>query len=155
MARYAQDASFWTTTVTPEKSNAEIQSYLSRNLKADEIMVVWSTARQELVVLFLWGDVRYRMSYRPLALKPFTGSEAKRKQAILQMYRRALNHLKLIVDLAQEGHEEVLLPYTPMLGEGGVTIQQAGVKGLEEMLRNPEMLALPAPVNSEFEEVKD
>lgn len=156
MARYAEECYAWDTKVEPFKSEGEIKRFLSEKLKADEIIVAWSREKGKLIVQFTYNKQLYSIIYSPLV--PRYNSATNREKAYRQMFRRALNHLKIIVDLAEGGNEEVLMPYQPMLGPGSPTLQKTGMKGLEEMLRNAALAALPPPTANEtpeFIEIKE
>lgn len=131
--RYAQDAPFWGTRVSVESSEAEIRGFLRRKLGADEIIVAWSEQKGRLLVHFLFGERPYQILYYPLPVP--SGYRGDSEKPMRQMMRRALNHLKVVVDLVQDGHSEALMPYDNAL-TAGVTLQEVGPEKFRTMLQD-------------------
>lgn len=146
-------------------SKHELEKWL-HDQHAGHVAVIWDVERQQLIAAFLWNGELVKVVDHPLpvrcGLKPhhkfYADTMARAaEQSRRQMGRRMLEHVKLIIDLAEEGHPEMLDAYKALPG-GGPTFQQlGGMKGVVELLQNAQHLALPAstPEREEYEEVGD
>lgn len=161
---YAQRVRMWNTEVPLAKTKMEIEQYLEKQ-GADQIITMFDKERCKLVIRFRLKGQVYIIEKQPLPvqmepqtepvhswlLKEWDAKKAKLEtQAVLQMGRLAKAHVELIISLAAEGHDEVLDVYRTLAGSDQ-TFQRLRPEGLMEMVRNSDMLALPA--SSDFIEV--
>ena len=109
MNRYAEEANYWKTTVTPAKSQGEIMQLLE-DFGAVNFAVMQGQAQDKLawMVLFEWQDHSYRFAFTPLTCKQpnkvasFGGKRRSHtEQARYQMGRGAVHFVKAVLVAAE------------------------------------------------------
>jgi hypothetical protein len=107
--RLAEDANYWSTTVHPAKSQAEIMVMLEE-FGADNVMVAQGKARGQFawLIRFQWRGAAYRFTFTPLECKAsdkessFGGKKRPHaEQARYQMGRIAVHFVKAILTAAE------------------------------------------------------
>lgn len=151
--RYAEDANYWSTTVHPAKSKAEIEEMLD-DFGATQQMTAKGqvNGRTAWLIRFVWQERSYRFTFAPLECKDpskmasFGGKRrAHLEQSEYQMGRIAVHFVKAILTAA-EAHPHALFGFMELpetaTSEGGMprTAGEMDISGV--------MSALPAP--SEF-----
>jgi hypothetical protein len=147
MARFAEEANYWNTTVHPAKSQAEIIEMLE-DFGAANLMVAQGQANGRLawMVRFEWQGDSYRFTFIPLECKDpdktssFGGKRRSHgEQARYQMGRIAVHFVKAILTAA-EAHPHALFGFIELpeagMHPGGlpVTAGELDVSGLTSAL---------------------
>lgn len=110
MARYAEEANYWTTTVHPAKSQGEISEMLDDfGATAVFTMTGQVNGKYAWLIRFQWQGRQYRFTFIPLTCadpnKSFSFPDRKRRtadeQARYQMGRIAVNFVKAILTAAE------------------------------------------------------
>lgn len=126
--RYAEDANYWSTTVSPYKSQGEIMELLDR-FGATNMMVTQGQAlstgsrqarRLAWLIRFEWHGATYRFTFTPLPCRnpdkvsSFGGTRrAHDEQARYQMGRIAVHFVKAILTAA-EAHPHALFGFVEL-----------------------------------------
>ncbi|MEN6571388.1 MAG: hypothetical protein ABFD24_06070 [Anaerolineaceae bacterium] len=152
MLRYAEDANYWDTAVSPSISQGEIGDLLEK-FGADGIQTIQGSAggRYAWMIRFQWESRVYRFTFAPLTCrfpdKTFTRSGVKRTnqdQSRYQMGRIALNFVKAILTAA-EATPAALFGFLELPGvhpgQAPMTTAELDVAGLTGML--PDVQGVP------------
>lgn len=134
-ARFAEDANYWTTTVSPFVSQGEIYGML-KAFGTEGMMITQgqtTDGREALLVRFGWLGESYRFVFVPLECRYPENERSFNKtrrthaeQALYQMGRVAMHGVKAILTIAEStpavlagfrelpgvGHHDDGLPYT-------------------------------------------
>jgi hypothetical protein len=119
--RYAEDANYWQTTVSPYKSQGEIMELLDR-FGAANMAVTQGKAGENLawLIRFEWRGATYRFTFTPLPCRSpdkvssFSGTRrAHDKQVVYQMGRIAVHFVKAILTAA-EAHPHALFGFVEL-----------------------------------------
>ena len=152
---YAQNGSYWNTTVSLARSKAELEEWVTKRGTTQFISMMKQATEDKppkLLIRFDWQGEDLLFEYQPLPVEysPRSDMDKLREKALDQMGRKALTHVKLMLQLSGEGHPEVLMPYMPAITAGGPTLQQQGIQNAKKFVldANNGMLALPAPEES-------
>ncbi|RJX17567.1 MAG: hypothetical protein C4575_13060 [Desulforudis sp.] len=109
MNRFAEEANYWDTTVSPAKSQGEIMEMLG-SFGADSTMVAQgrSGGKYAWMIRFQWQERNYRFAFTPLdcslpdKISSFGGNKRKhQEQAKYQMGRIAVHFVKAILTAAE------------------------------------------------------
>jgi hypothetical protein len=109
MNRWAEEANYWDTTVTPAKSQGEITELL-QDFGAESTMMAQGQAdgRYAWLVRFRWHEANYRFAFTPLTCQwplkqsNFAGKRREHsEQAKYQMGRIACHFVKAILTAAE------------------------------------------------------
>lgn len=154
--RYAEEANYWSTTVHPAKSQADIMVMLE-DFGSTSIMVTQGQAGDRLawMIRFEWQSRTYRFVFVPLKCKDpdkessFSGKRrSHHTQARYQMGRIAVHFVKAILTAA-EAHPHALFGFLELPEAGSrpggapMTAGELDVEGLTAALPSIELLALP------------
>lgn len=134
-ARFAEDANYWTTSVSPFVSQGEIYAMLKAFSTEGMIITQGQTTdgREALLVRFGWLGESYRFAFIPLKCREPEKTRVVKgekrshgEQAVYQMCRIAMHGVKAILTIAEStpavlagfkelpgvGHHDDGLPYT-------------------------------------------
>ncbi len=144
MARFAEDANYWDTTVSPSTSQGEITGLLEK-FGADGIQTMQGSAngRYAWMIRFQWEGRVYRFTFTPLTCrfpdKTYTYAGKKRTsldQSRYQMGRIASAFVKAIITAA-EATPDALFGFLELPSPNGgipITAAQLDVSGLISQL---------------------